>query len=107
MIYCGTNGHALAIDEKTGKEVWRTKLRTKFVFNAASSGNVTVILANEILMASCNGHIWGLEPKTGQILWHNDLPGLGNRFITMCTSNVSIQYVHEHTTEHQSTQHRT
>ena len=106
MIYCGTNGHVFALDVKDGKEVWRTKLKTKFVFNAASSGDVTVILVNDVLIASCNGHIWGLKPETGQILWHNDLPSLGNRFITMCTSNVSIQYVHGQSSDHQTEQNR-
>ena len=97
MIYCGTNGHVVCISELDGKEVWRTKLDTSKLFNAAFSGDVTVLLVDEILIAACNGHLWGLKPSDGKVLWHNDLPRLGNRFITMCTPHVAIQYVHVHT----------
>ena len=102
MIFCGTNGHAFCIREQDGKEVWRTKLETAKLFNAASSGDVTVLLEGQVLLAACNGHIWGLSSSDGSILWHNDLPGLRNRFITMCTPNVSVQYVHVETHSHDS-----
>lgn len=101
MIYCGTNGHVLCIDEHNGEEIWRTKLGTG-LFNAAKSGDVTVMLIDEVLITACNGHMWGLNPSTGSVLWHNDLPGLRNRFITMCAPHVAIQYIREHTESHET-----
>jgi outer membrane protein assembly factor BamB len=102
MIYCGTSGHVTCIDERSGKEIWRIKLETAKLFNAAASGDVTVLLMDKVLVAACNGHIWGLSPNDGNILWHNGLPGLGNRFITMCAPHVAIQYVHAHTESSQA-----
>ncbi len=97
MIYCGTNGHVACISERDGNEVWRTKLETAKLFNAAYSGDVTVLLVDEVLIAACNGHMWGLSPTNGKILWHNGLPCLRNRFVTMCSPHVAIQYVHVET----------
>ncbi len=105
MIYCGTNGHVFCLNEQAGNEIWRTKLTTSNLFSPAASQDVTVLLAGEVLIAASNGHMWGLSPSTGVILWHNGLPRLGNRFVTLCTSHVSIQYIHEHTTEVSTNHH--
>ena len=97
MIYCGTKGHVFCLNVRDGAEVWRTKLKAPGILNPAASEDVTVLLAGEVLVAAANGHAWGLKASTGEVLWHNGLPGLGNRFITMCTEQVSVQYVHVQT----------
>lgn len=97
MIYGGTNGHVFCFDEKNGDEMWRTKLSTGNFLNAASSGDVAVMVKGDILVAGCNGHIWGLDCQTGDVLWHNGLSGLGNSFVSMSDGVHSIQYIHTHT----------
>jgi PQQ enzyme repeat len=63
MIYCGTNGHVLAIDEENGQERWRTKLKTNSVFNAATSADVTVILVDEWLSPLATGTYGASTPR--------------------------------------------
>ena len=103
MIYGRTKGYAFCHDERNGQEVWRTKLETHSFFNVASLSDVAVIFSNDVLIAASVGHMWGLQSATGAILWHSDLPGMGNRFVTLCTPTSSIQYLHtESTTTHTS-----
>ncbi len=94
MIYGGLRGYVFCIDENSGNEMWRTKLSTGGLFNAAAKENVAILAKENMIIAGCNGHVWGLHPHTGQILWHNDLSGLGNGFVTLSDNTHSTQYIH-------------
>jgi outer membrane protein assembly factor BamB len=97
MIYGGTRGYVFALDPHSGNEVWRTKLSTGFLFNAASAEDVMVLAVGEVIIAGCNGHIWGLAATTGEQLWHNPLRGLGKGAVTVAAAGVAVHYVHKHT----------
>ena len=94
MIYGGIRGHVVCFDENSGQEMWRTKLTTGGLFNAAWKEDVAILSKENVIIAGCNGHVWGLDPNTGQIQWHNDLSGLGNGFVALSDSTHSTQYIH-------------
>lgn len=94
MLYGGLRGHVFCLDENSGTEMWRTKLKTGGMFNAAWKEDVAVLAKDNVIIAGSNGHIWGLNPGTGEIMWHNDLSGLGNGFVTLSDTTHSTQYVH-------------
>ena len=79
LIFVGLNGYALALDRKTGEEVW--------VNSQMNSGYVSLLLDGDHLIASTNGYIFCLNPLTGEILWENPLRGYG----TAPTALVSVR----------------
>ena len=67
--YVGLGGHVIALEESTGREVWRTKLIGRdFVATAISGGRV---------LAGTRGRVYALDAVTGAILWENEMKGLG------------------------------
>ena len=97
MIYGGTNGTVFCVDDRTGQEVWRTPINTGLL---GAAGDVAVILRGNIVVASSGGNLWGLDANSGQQLWHNELPGLGYGFVTLCDDTHSVQYIHVETRTH-------
>jgi hypothetical protein len=94
MIYGGTKGSVFCVDERSGREVWRTAVNPGLL---GSSGDVAVLLRGNVVVASCYGNIWGLDAASGRELWHNDLPGLGHGFVTLCDDSHAVQYIHVET----------
>ena len=88
----GTNGCVAAIDKKSGREMWRTKLGTG-IFSATSYEDVSVIIEDGMVFAGCNGHLFALDLSSGNILWHNELRGLGHNDVSMALGTVSVQYL--------------
>jgi|688.fasta_scaffold302345_2 hypothetical protein len=80
-LYLGIKGHILCIDGKTGREQWRTKLRSSTITN--------VVFDGESLHAYSNGYLFALNPNTGDILWENSLDGLGYGFCIIATEGAS------------------
>lgn len=76
LVYVGIKRHVVALDRRTGTEVWRTELR-------GSSTFVCVFRDGDLLFATCSGEIFCLDPKTGALLWHNPLKGLGLGFTSV------------------------
>ena len=68
-LIIGIGGHAVAIDPATGKELWRTRLK--------SSHFVTVKEEPSCVYAGAGGELFCLDRATGEILWRNRLKGLG------------------------------
>lgn len=77
-VYVGIKNTVLALDEKTGAEVWSAELR--------GSDFVTVLWDGEALFAANSGEVWRLEPATGAVLWHNRLKGLGRGVVSLASS---------------------
>ncbi len=71
-LFLGIKGHVLCVDQDTGREEWRTKLRSSTITN--------VVCVGELLHAYSRGHLFALDPKTGDVLWENSLNGLGYGF---------------------------
>jgi outer membrane protein assembly factor BamB len=62
----------VALDPRTGAELWRAKLPK------GGSGNpVTMVIKGQNLYVGHHGHVFCLDKRTGSILWHNDLPKTG------------------------------
>lgn len=77
MIFVGIKNSVIAVDARTGDEVWRAKLKGSFV---------TVLWDGEFLVAATNGEVFGLDPRDGTIIWHNQMKGLGLGFVSLASS---------------------
>lgn len=79
------SGELIALDRKTGKQVWRFAPDTKDTFDAG--GRFYVIEHDGVVTygTSDDGHIFGLDAKTGKVKWNKDtgspifgpMPGIG------------------------------
>ena len=84
-LFIGVGGHAVAIDNRTGEEIWRTKLKSSASF-------VTISLVEGQLLVGASGELFCLNPKTGEVLWHNKLKGLGLGVVAFTGSDAMAQY---------------
>src|SRR5262245_37186182 len=75
LVHIGIKGSVVALDRRTGGEVWRTPLK--------GSQFVNVALDGDVLLAATRGEIFALDPKTGRIMWANPLKGLGLGLVSM------------------------
>ncbi|HEX6050623.1 MAG TPA: PQQ-binding-like beta-propeller repeat protein [Gemmatimonadaceae bacterium] len=74
IVYLGLKAMVVALDRRTGTEVWRTQLKGGV---GRSSSFVTLYRDDDILFAGVGGELYALDPKTGTMLWHNPLKGFG------------------------------
>ncbi len=74
IVYIGLKAMVVALDRRTGTEIWRTKLT---VGVGRSSAFVTLYRDDDILFAGVGGELFALDPKSGMVLWHNPLKGFG------------------------------
>ena len=79
-MYIGIKSSVIALNRKTGAQVWATELpaRYKSVF-------VNVFRDAEGLFAACAGELFALNSTDGRILWHEPLKGFGTGFVTMAS----------------------
>ena len=82
LVYIGVKSSVVALDRKTGGEVWRTQLPAKY---RSSSMFVNVFRDEEGLFASCAGEIFALDPRTGELLWGNELKKLGTGLVAIAS----------------------
>lgn len=82
LVYLGVKSAVVALDRKTGGEVWRTALPAKY---KSSASIVNLFRDAEGLFASCAGELFAIDPRTGALLWHNALKGLGTGLITLAS----------------------
>ena len=86
LIHIGIRGTAIALDRRTGAEIWRTPLK--------GSCFVNLVLDGEDLFATAQGEIFCLDPMTGHILWNNPLRGMGWGLVAIA-SNIAAPLVEE------------
>ena len=79
LIFVGIKNSVVALDARTGDEVWRTKLRGMTSF-------VTVLWDGEFLVAATYGEVFGLDWRDGTITWHNKMKGLGLGIVSLASS---------------------
>ena len=79
LIFVGIKNSVVAVDARTGDEVWRAKLKGMTSF-------VTVLWDGEFLVAAANGEVFGLDWRDGTITWHNKMKGLGLGFVSLASS---------------------
>jgi outer membrane protein assembly factor BamB len=77
-IYVGIKNFVVALDDRTGTEVWRTQLR--------GSDYVNILWDGESLVASNSGEVWRLDPATGAVIWHNGLKGFGRGIVSLASN---------------------
>lgn len=83
LIYVGIKNVVVALDDRSGDEVWRTPLR--------GSDFVTVLWDGEALLAANSGEVWRLDPESGEEIWHNKLTGLGRGVVSLASSRLPAQ----------------
>ncbi|HKW11834.1 MAG TPA: PQQ-binding-like beta-propeller repeat protein [Gemmatimonadaceae bacterium] len=81
LVFAGIKSSVVAIDDRTGTEVWRVRLR--------SSDYVTVLWDGEALFAANAGEMWRLDPEHGNVLWHNELKGMGRGIVSLASSRLA------------------
>ena len=77
LVFVGIKNAVVALDEKTGYEVWRTAVR--------AAGFVYVVWDGASLFAASGGEVWRLDPLTGDFIWHNELKGLGRGLLSIAS----------------------
>ncbi len=77
LIYVGIKNSVVALDDRTGAEIWRAHLR--------GSDFVTLLWDGEALLAGNSGEVWRLDPQTGAVVWHNGLKGMGRGVISLAS----------------------
>jgi outer membrane protein assembly factor BamB len=78
LVFVGIKSSVIALDERSGTEVWRTKLK--------GSDYVTVLWDGEALLAANGGEVFRLEPQSGVLMWHNKLEGLGRGVVSLAST---------------------
>ena len=78
LIFVGIRHSVVALDDRTGTEVWRTYLR--------SEDYVTVLWDGEALIAGNSGEVWRLDPREGQVMWRSELKGLGRGLVSIASA---------------------
>ena len=83
LVFVGIRDSVVALDDRTGTEVWRAELR--------SHDFVVVLWDGEALLAANSGEVYRLDPRTGAVMWHNELKGLGRGLVTLATTRAATQ----------------
>ena len=78
LIYVGIKHSVVALDDRTGAEVWQTELR--------SGDYVTILWDGEALIAANSGEVWRLDPQRGHVLWHSEMKGFGRGLVSLASS---------------------
>lgn len=81
LLFVGIKSSVVALDDRTGTEIWRLKLR--------SSDYVTVLWDGEALFAANAGEIWRIDPERGTVLWHNELKGMGRGIVGLASTRLA------------------
>ena len=76
--YVGIKNSVVALDDRTGTEVWRAQLR--------GSDFVTVLWDGEALIVANSGEVWRLDPQSGAVIWHNGLKGFGRGVVSLASN---------------------
>ncbi len=78
-LYLGVGGHVVCFDQQSGKEHWRTYLK---------SGRLTNILVEDgRVFAHVGGHLFCLDAESGEFLWQDGLVNLGYGYAILATAN--------------------
>jgi len=68
-LFLGVGNHVVCIEKNTGKEIWRTKVKSSTIVN--------IYCENDCVFAYAGGHLFCLKTSTGKEVWSNSLKGLG------------------------------
>lgn len=68
-LFLGVGNHVVCIEKNTGKEIWRTKVKSSTIIN--------IHYENDHVFAYAGGHLFCLKSANGKEVWCNTLKGLG------------------------------
>jgi hypothetical protein len=86
VLYVGIKAQVLAIERRTGKEVWRTALpRGSFSLDDF----VQVFFDSGSIFAQTGGRLFCLDAETGRIQWQNNLDACGHGIATLASASSS------------------
>jgi len=81
LVLVGSNGYLLAVDPKSGEQLWITSLpRGGYAF-------VSTLLYDDVLYSASNGRIWSINPDNGEVLWNMSLSGMGSHSPLLVATN--------------------
>jgi outer membrane protein assembly factor BamB len=81
VVFIGIKGTVLALDRRTGGNLWTTHLK--------GGDFVNLVLDGRDLLATTKGEVFCVDPSSGQIKWNNPLRGLGWGLATIATADSS------------------
>ena len=81
LIFIGIKNSVIALDDRTGDEVWRSDL--------VGSDFVSVLWDGQAVFAANSGEVFKLDPKTGDLLWQNELKGFGRGLVSLASSRIA------------------
>jgi hypothetical protein len=87
LLFVGLNSRVAALERVTGRIVWEWRCP-----KPRSGGVVSLLVDQELLIASVSGYTYGLDPMTGTQLWFNELKGFGTGVAAMATINTSTPH---------------
>lgn len=70
IFFTTGNGNAIALDARTGKQIWRTHLR-----GMANMSSPVVMNGRIFVALSSPGHIFSLDEAAGRVLWKGSIQG--------------------------------
>ena len=79
LLHVGIRSSVVALDARTGEEVWRRALK--------GVSFVHVARHEDAVFASNRGEIWCLDALTGDVRWHNPMKGFGLGIASMATES--------------------
>ncbi|QOL24566.1 PQQ-binding-like beta-propeller repeat protein [Thalassotalea sp. LPB0316] len=79
QLYLGISGHVVCIEKQTGKELWKTKLKSSQLTN--------VCYEDGFVYAYSAGHLFCVNANNGDLEWTNKLPGLGYGYCIIATES--------------------
>lgn len=82
LVYVGIKSSVVALDRRTGEEMWRVALPAKY---RTSASLVNVVRDADGLLATCAGELFALDPRSGSLRWRQPLKGLGMGLVTVAT----------------------
>lgn len=77
LIFVGIRNAVVALDDRSGAEVWRAELQTY--------DHVTLLWDGEALLAANGGEVWRLDPVSGAVVWHNELKSMGRGLVSLAS----------------------
>lgn len=87
LLYIGLKSHVIALDKRTGAEMWRTQLKS----GLSLGDRFVVLLAEpERIFAQTKGELFCLNAATGELLWSNPLTGLSYDLASLATLESSV-----------------
>lgn len=101
LVYVGIKHFVLALDRRSGAEVWRAALPARYKSTAML---VNVVRDADGIIATCAGEVFALDPRDGRLLWHEPLKGLGTGLVTVATDAGGATSVAAIEAAHQATQ---